>query len=141
MPLIQRIADVLRFGHRTPHPDEHSELNLHQQLDRLADSRSVVESDLAREQRLADRLEAEGKKAIAAGADNKAQALADRRDTVLARINELRAAHRTLSDAITQRATAQTNVRNQQFPADESNHAVAEAEQHEKHGTPREVHT
>ncbi|NUR32076.1 MAG: hypothetical protein HOV83_40570 [Catenulispora sp.] len=118
MPLIQRIAGVLRAGHRTAHSDEHTGMNVHEQLDRLADSRSIVEHDLARELRLAARLEAEAGKAMSAGAAGRAQTLSAQRDTVLVRIEELRAAHLALTDAITQRVTAQNRRLDEQFPAD-----------------------
>jgi hypothetical protein len=118
MTLMHRVAGALRFGHRTAGSDEEPQLTVHQQLDRLADSRSVVESDLAREQRLADRLEAEARKALAAGADAKARRLADQRETLLIRINELRAAHRVLTEAITERARAAG--RDQEGPIAES---------------------
>jgi len=113
MTLIQRIATALRLRDKTAH--EQAELNIHQQLDRLADSRSIVEADLARERQLAERLEAAAK-AAATGTDDKA--LLDRRDAVLIRVAELQAAHEALTEAITQRATAANRLLNQQLRAD-----------------------
>lgn len=113
MTLIQRIAGVLHFGRRATDPREDIQLTVYQQLDRLADSRSMVEHDLAREEQLAERLEAEGRKAIAAGNATKAQTLSDRRATILVRISELRAAHRALTEAITQRSAAVAAVPSQ----------------------------
>lgn len=152
MPLIQRITGVLRVTHRTAPSDEYTEINVYQQLDRLADSRSIVENDLARELRLAARLKAEADKASSAGAGSKAQALSDRRDAVLVRIEELRAAHLALTDAITQRTTAQNHRRAQQFPTDTPDlltnsdsdtvleHTLAETEQLEKHSATGSQH-
>lgn len=118
MPLIQRITGLLRAEHRTAHSDEQTGTNVYEQLDRLADSRSIVENDLARELRIAARLEAEAGKAMSAGAAGKAQTLSAQRETVLVRIEELRAAHLALTEAITQRITAQNRRLDEQFPAD-----------------------
>lgn len=116
MTLIHRIADALHFGSKTAPTDQQTELNIHRQLDRLADSRAMVEYDLAREERLADRLEIAAAQAAATGGNSKA--LSDKREAVLVRIAELRSAHRALTDAIAQRAAIGSRLVIQPLPAD-----------------------